>query len=250
MDVGGWLRSLGLDQYEVNFRENKIDADVLPRLTADDLKDIGVSAVGDRRRLLDAIASLAGATPTDAARRAPQSAPPKSPQLAAERRPITVMFCDLVGSTSLAAKLDAEDWRNLVNAYLDDASAAVTGLGGHVLKKLGDGLMALFGYPQAQENDAERAVRAALAIQRAISEINARNAAKGAPELSARIGLKSGPVVVEAAGEVFGDAPNVAARVQAAAEPGSVLVTQKRPTPDRRALCGGGAGRARTQGRV
>ena len=80
------------------------------------------------------------------------------------------MFCDLVGSTSLAAKLDAEDWRNLVNAYLDEASAAVTDLGGHVLKKLGDGLMALFGYPQAQENDAERAVRAALAIQRALAD--------------------------------------------------------------------------------
>jgi class 3 adenylate cyclase len=93
------------------------------------------------------------------------------------------MFCDLVGSTSMAAKLDAEDWRTLVNTYLDEASAAVTGLGGHVLKKLGDGLMALFGYPHAQENDAERAVRAALAIQRALVEINARNASKGAPEL-------------------------------------------------------------------
>src|SRR5208282_2818682 len=87
MDVGGWLRSLGLDQYEANFRENKIHADVLPRLTSDDLKEIGVSAVGDRRRLLDAIASLAGAAPADAARRAPESAQPKSPQLAAERRP-------------------------------------------------------------------------------------------------------------------------------------------------------------------
>ena len=214
MDVGGWLRSLGLDQYEVNFRENKIDADVLPRLTADDLKDIGVSAVGDRRRLLDAIAALAGATPAEASRRAPQSAPPKVRQLAAERRPITVMFCDLVGSTSLAAKLDAEDWRNLVSAYLDEASKAVTGLGGHVLKKLGDGLMALFGYPQAQENDAERAVRAALAIQRALAELNARNAA-GAPQLSARIGLDSGPVVVDTTGEVFGEAPNVAARARA-----------------------------------
>ena len=135
------------------------------------------------------------------------------------------MFCDLVGSTSLAAKLDAEDWRNLVNAYLDEASKAVTGLGGHVLKKLGDGLMALFGYPQAQENDAERAVRAALAIQRAIAEINARNAQTGAPELVARIGLESGPVIVDSTGEVFGEAPNVAARVQAAAEPGTVLVT-------------------------
>ena len=101
----------------------------------------------------------------------------------------------------------------------------MTDLGGHVLKKLGDGLMALFGYPHAQENDAERAVRAALAIQRALVEINARNAAKGAPELSARIGIESGPVVVEATGEVFGDAPNLAARVQAEAEPGSVLIT-------------------------
>jgi class 3 adenylate cyclase len=135
------------------------------------------------------------------------------------------MFCDLVGSTSMAAKLDAEDWRTLVNTYLDEASAAVTGLGGHVLKKLGDGLMALFGYPHAQENDAERAVRAALAIQRALVEINARNARRGAPELSARIGLDSGQVVVDATGEVFGDAPNIAARVQGAAEPGSILIT-------------------------
>ena len=132
------------------------------------------------------------------------------------RRPITVMFCDLVGSTSLAAKLDAEDWRTLVNVYLDEASAAVIGLGGHVLKKLGDGLMALFGYPHAQENDAERAVRAALAIQRALVAINARNASKGAPELSARIGVDSGRVVVDATGEVFGDAPNIAAQVQGA----------------------------------
>ncbi len=226
MDVGGWLRGLGLGQYEEQFRDNKIDADLLPRLTVDDLKDIGVSVVGDRRRLLDAIAVIAGAgRPADLPASPTKSAPSKGLQASAERRPITVMFCDLVGSTSLAAKLDAEDWRNLVNAYLDEASAAVTGLGGHVLKKLGDGLMALFGYPHAQENDAERAVRAALAIQRALVEINARNASKGAPELSARIGLDSGQVVVDATGEVFGDAPNLAARVQAAAEPGSVLIT-------------------------
>jgi class 3 adenylate cyclase len=154
-----------------------------------------------------------------------KSAPAQGLQASAERRPITVMFCDLVGSTGLASRLDAEDWRTLVNTYLDEASAAVTGLGGHVLKRLGDWLIALFGYPQAQENDAERAVRAALAIQHALAGINSRNSAKNAPELSARIGLESGPVVVEANGEVFGDAPNVAARVQAAAEPGSVLVT-------------------------
>ena len=225
MDVGDWLRGLGLGQYEEKFRDNKIDADVLPRLTADDLKDVGVSAVGDRRRLLVAIAALAGATPVDAPPASSKSATPDGPEIAAERRPITVLFFDLVGSTGLAAKLDPEDWRSLVNAYLDEASKAVTGFGGHVLKRLGDGLMALFGYPRAQENDAERAVRAALAIQRALAELNARNAARGAPELKARIGIESGAVVVEATGEVFGDAPNVAARVEAAAEPGAVLVT-------------------------
>ena len=226
MDVEGWLRGLGLGQYETNFRDNKINADLLPRLTNDDLKDIGVSALGDRRQLLDAIAALAGAKPTaDVSASQSEPTPPKGSAISAERRPITVMFCDLVGSTSMAAKLDAEDWRTLVNSYLDEASAAVTGLGGHVLKKLGDGLMALFGYPHAQENDAERAVRAALAIQRALVEINARNASAGAPELSARIGLDSGQVVVDATGEVFGDAPNIAARVQSAAEPGSILIT-------------------------
>src|SRR5271163_1726638 len=226
MDVGGWLRSLGLGQYEANFRDNKIDADVLPQLTADDLKDIGVSAVGDRRRLLAAIAALSGPMPSaNAPASSLKPAPGKGLETSAERRLITVMFCDLVGSTSLASKLDAEDWRNLVESYLAGASAAVTDLGGHVLKKLGDGLMALFGYPQAQENDAERAVRAALAIQRALADLNARNALLAAPELSARIGIESGSVVVDAAGEVFGEAPNVAARVQAAAEPGTVLVT-------------------------
>ena len=153
-----------------------------------------------------------------------KSVTPDGSEIAAERRPITVLFFDLVGSTDLVAKLDPEDWRNLVNAYLDEASKAVTDFGGHVLKRLGDGLMALFGYPRAQENDAERAVRAALAIQRALAELNTRNAARGPPELKARIGIES-PVVVEATGEVFGDAPNVAARVEAAAEPGSVLVT-------------------------
>ena len=187
MDVGGWLRGLELGQYDANFRDNKIDADLLPRLTDAGLKDIGISALGDRLRLLDAIAVLVAAAPPSIPPRDPEAAPPTSLPLAAERRPITVMFCDLVGSTGLAAKLDAEDWRNLVNAYLDEASKAVTGFGGHVLKRLGDGLMALFGYPLAQENDAERAVRAALAIQRALADLNASNARSGAPELSARL---------------------------------------------------------------
>jgi class 3 adenylate cyclase len=111
------------------------------------------------------------------------------------------MFCDLVGSTSISAGLDAEDWRDLVGAYRDAASAAVTEMGGHVAKKLGDGLMALFGYPVAQENDAERAARAALSIQRALAELNRKNAGVGKSALSARIGIETGPVVVDSAGE-------------------------------------------------
>jgi class 3 adenylate cyclase/tetratricopeptide (TPR) repeat protein len=226
MDIGDWLRSLGLEQYEQNFRDNKIDAEVLPQLTADDLKDLGVVAVGDRRKLLAAIATLGNVgRSTDATASLPKISPIRSPEFSAERRPITVMFCDLAGSTGLASRLDAEDWRNIVNAFFDEASNAVNGLGGHVLKKLGDGLMVLFGYPQAEENDAERAARAALAIQRALEELNARNAGANVPQLVARIGLESGPVIVDAAGEVFGDAPNIAARVQAAAEPGTVLIT-------------------------
>jgi class 3 adenylate cyclase/tetratricopeptide (TPR) repeat protein len=135
------------------------------------------------------------------------------------------MFCDLVGSTSLAATLDAEDWRDLVGGYLDDATKAIDQYGGHVAKRLGDGLMALFGYPRAQENDAERAARAGLAILRALEDLNAANAGRGLPALAARIGLDSGPVVVDSTGEVFGDAPNLAARVQNAAAPGTMLVT-------------------------
>ena len=132
---------------------------------------------------------------------------------------------DLVGSTAISAQLDAEEWRDLVGAYLDAASAAVTEMGGHVAKKLGDGLMCLFGYPMAHENDAERAARAALSIQRALAELNRKNAGTGKPELVARIGLESGPAVLDASGEIYGDVANIAARVQALAEPGAVLVT-------------------------
>jgi class 3 adenylate cyclase len=221
VDVGAWLCDLGLGQYQALFRQNDIDPEVLSELTDGDLEKLGVS-FGHRKRLLKAISRLGTA---ETVARTPSLLLEQSPPDTAERRPITVMFCDLVGSTSLAAQLDAEDWRNVVEAYLDEASLAVTGLGGHVLKKLGDGLMALFGYPHAQENDTERAVRAALAIQRALSELNAKNAGTGAPELSVRIGLESGPVVVDATGEVFGDAPNVAARVQGAAEPGAIFIT-------------------------
>ena len=228
MNVRVWLRSLGLGRYEKKFRENRIDFDVLADLAEGDLEELGVP-LGDRRRLLRAIAELAAHEPLAAQARAapaPVSALQSFAQLdSAERRPITIMFCDLVGSTELAAALDVEDWRNLLNSYLDEASRAVTVLGGHVLKRLGDGLMAVFGYPLAQENDAERAVRAALGVQQAVAEVNRRNATTGAPQLAVRIGLESGPVVVDDAGEVFGEAPNIAARVQAAAEPGTVLVT-------------------------
>ena len=144
-----------------------------------------------------------------------------------ERRYLTVMFCDLVGSTAISAQLDAEEWRDLVGAYLDAASAAVTEMGGHVAKKLGDGLMCLFGYPLAHENDAERAARAALSIQRALAELNRKNAGTAKPELVARIGLESGPAVLDASGEIYGDVANIAARVQALAEPGAVLVTAR-----------------------
>ena len=172
-------------------------------------------------------------------------------EVSAERRPITVMFCDLVGSTSLAAKLDAEDWRNLVNAYLDEASAAVTDFGGHVLKRLGDGLMALFGYPHAQENDAERAVRAALAIQRALVEINARNASQAArrscPRASALI---PGRWSWTPRGEVFGDAPNIAARVQSRRRARVDPHHSHSPAADRGTVRGRGPRPTRTQGGV
>jgi class 3 adenylate cyclase len=118
----------------------------------------------------------------------PQPAPVATSRTEAmgERRHVTVMFCDLVDSTGIAAKLDAEEWRDLVGAYIDAASAAVVEMGGKVAKKLGDGLMALFGYPVGQENDAERAVRAALAIQRALAEQNRKNEGSGKPVLAAR----------------------------------------------------------------
>src|SRR5271165_219874 len=224
MDVGDWLRSLGLGQYDALFRENEIDAEVLFELTDADLEKFGVP-FGHRKRLLKAIAKLGTAAP-----RLPEEppAPPQPPpQSGAERRHLAVLFCDLVGSTSMSAKLDPEDWSQLLGGYLDAASAAVTQMGGHVAKKLGDGIMALFGHPIAQENDAERAVRAALAIQLALAELNRKNLGSVRPELVARIGIAAGAVVVDSSGEIFGDAPNIAARVQALAEPGTVLVTAR-----------------------
>ena len=234
MDIVVWLRSLGLGKYEAAFRDNEIDETVLASLTHENLKELGVTALGHRLKLLDAIAALRGdesqQTPSATAAPARPSAATTTAAVAdsvGERRHVTVMFCDLVGSTSISAGLDAEDWRDLVSAYLAAASAAVTEMGGHVAKKLGDGLMALFGYPAAQENDPERAARAALSIQLALADVNRKNAGSGKPLLNARIGIETGPVVVDAAGEIYGDAPNVAARVQTLAEPGMVLVTAR-----------------------
>ena len=243
--IADWLEKLGMSEYAQRFAENRVDFAVLHDLTDQDLKDLGV-VLGDRRKMLRAIANLDGlekSTPAVAAtaNAAPHSttfvsgpisavAPPPisaAAEATGERRYVTVMFCDLVGSTSISAGLDAEEWRDLVGAYLDAASAAVTEMGGHVAKKLGDGLMALFGYPVAQENDAERAARAALSIQRALAEVNRKNADAGKPALNARIGIETGPVVVDAAGEIYGDAPNIAARAQALAEPGTVVVTAR-----------------------
>ena len=218
MDVSTWLQGLGLERHEAAFRDNSIDMDVVRDLNENDLEKLGLP-LGDRKRVLKAIANL----PAPGAVASPIAAPHARDE--AERRPITVMFCDLVGSTSLASTLDAEDWRDLVGAYLDDAAKAIGQYGGHVAKKLGDGLMALFGYPRAQENDAERAARAGLTLLRALEDLNAANAGRGLPPLAARIGLDSGPVVVDSTGEVFGDAPNLAARAQSAAEPGTMLVT-------------------------
>src|SRR5215472_2512206 len=230
--IADWLQKLGLGQYAQRFAENDITFSILADLTDQDLKEIGVS-LGHRRQLLREIANLgktAGAPPLAPSVSAPPiAAPTVTPpaEAAGERRHVTVMFCDLVDSTGISAKLDAEEWRDLVGAYLDAASTAVTEMGGKVARKLGDGLMALFGYPMAQENDAERAVRAGLAIQRALAEVNHKNTDAGKPALNARIGIEIGPVVIDAAGEIYGDAPNVAARVQALAEPGTVVVTGK-----------------------
>ena len=171
MDVVVWLRSLGLEEYEQAFRDNKIDERVLPNLTQEDVKEIGVSPVGHRRILLDAIAALRNdggskAPSVDAA--TTSSAPSAHPEDRAERRQVTVMFSDLVGSTALSARMDPEDLREVISAYQKSVADTVQRFGGFVAKYMGDGVLVYFGYPHAHEDDAERAVRAAHDDGRAV----------------------------------------------------------------------------------
>jgi len=189
MDLGGWLRSLGLEQYEAAFRENEINDKVLPSLTAEDLKDLGVAIVGHRRTLLNAIAALRAEANAKAP---PADTPPTvgSPKDAAERRQVTVMFSDLVGSTALSARMDPEDLREVISAYQKCVAETVRRFGGFVAKYMGDGVLVYFGYPQAHEDDAERAVRAGLELIAAVAGLKTRAA------LQTRVGIATGLVVV------------------------------------------------------
>jgi class 3 adenylate cyclase len=225
INVADWLRRLELEQYEPAFTANDIDDEILPELTAEDLAGLGVSSIGHRRKLLAAIAAFRGE-----ARQADLL--PNPPSLAgeggaeAERRQLSVMFCDLVGSTPLAARYDPEDLREIVAAYHRCVTDTVARCAGFVAKYMGDGVLVYFGYPEAHEDDAERAVRAGLAVIDAVAGLEA-------PEpLSVRLGIASGLVVVGdligvgSAQErgVVGETPNVAARLQALAAPGALVI--------------------------
>jgi class 3 adenylate cyclase len=227
MHVADWLRSLGLEQYEPAFRENEIDDKMLPRLTAEDLKELGVTVVGHRRRLLDAIIALQGepAAKLGGSALTRGDGPGSAPE-GAERRQLTVLFCDLVGSTALASRLDPEDLREIIGAYHRCVAETVAGFDGFVARYMGDGVLLYFGYPQAHEDDAEQAVRAGLALVDAVGRLQA-------PEpLRVRVGIGTGEVVVGdliTSGEgqergVVGETPNLAARLQALAEPGTVVI--------------------------
>jgi class 3 adenylate cyclase/tetratricopeptide (TPR) repeat protein len=218
MDVTEWLCGLGLERYLPAFRDNDIDGAVLSQLTADDLVGLGVNSIGHRRRLLAAIAALGSVAP-------PAAEPPQS---MAERRQLTVMFCDLVGSTALSARFDPEDLREVIGAYHRAVAAAVARFAGFVAKYMGDGVLVYFGYPRAHEDDAERAVRAGLAVIDAVGRL-----ATPVP-LNVRLGIASGLVVVgDLIGEgsaqergVVGETANLAARLQALAQPGTLAIAE------------------------
>ena len=224
MNVAAWLQSLGLERYEPLFRDNEIDWEVLPKLTSEDLKEIGVVAIGHRRKLLDAIAAFGGAVPVAAVAAAAPDAPAPAD---AERRQLTVMFCDLVGSTPLSSRLDPEDLREVIAAYHRAVAEVVAGFDGFVAKYMGDGVLVYFGYPRAHEDDAERAVRAGLGSIDAVGRLDVKSA-----KLQARVGIATGLVVVgDLIGEgsaqeqsVVGETPNLAARLQALATPDSLVI--------------------------
>ena len=228
MDICAWLRGLGLERYEQAFRENAIDEATLPKLTAEDFRDLGVTAVGHRRILLDAIAALRAETLRDTAEQSVEldRSGGKAPE--AERRQLTVMFADLVGSTALSARLDPEELRDIIGAYHRRCAEVITGSGGFVAKYLGDGVLAYFGYPQAHEEDAEQAARAGLALIEGVAKLDAGQA----NSLQVRVGIATGLVVVgdllgEGAAQeqaVIGETPNLAARLQGLAEPNTVVI--------------------------
>jgi class 3 adenylate cyclase len=227
MDVGEWLRNIGLPQYEDAFLENAIDDELLRGLTAEDLRELGVAALGHRLKILKAINEL----PKLAVASADPLAPiPAFGEDAAQRRQLTVVFCDLVGSTALSARLDPEDMRDVVRAYHDACSRAIARHDGFVAKFMGDGVLAYFGYPHAHEDDAERAVRAGLAIIADVGKLET----PAKVELTVRVGMATGLVIVgDHIGQgsareqmVVGDPPNLAARLQALAKPGSVLIAE------------------------
>jgi class 3 adenylate cyclase/predicted ATPase len=238
VDIAAWLRELGLERYEQAFRENEIDAQILPKLTADDLKDIGVTIVGHRRKLLEAITALERASAPQARLSAPAEATPRARPAEAERRQLTVLFCDLVGSTELAARLDPEDLREIMRAYQAACTDVVCRFEGHVARFLGDGVLAYFGWPQAHEDDAERAVRAGLQLVEDVTRLEPGAGVR----LQARVGVATGRVVVgdlisEGVSDkdaVSGDTPNLAARLQAIAVTASVVIS-----PATRRLVGG-----------
>jgi class 3 adenylate cyclase len=218
--IADWLRKLGLGQHAQRFVDNEIDVSVLRHLTDQDLKDIGVP-LGHRRKILAAISEAAGATaPTPETRVAP------APHDTAERRQVTVMFSDLVGSTALSARMDPEDLREIISSYQKCVAETVQRFGGFVAKYMGDGVLVYFGYPQAHEDDAERAVRGGLALIEAVGKLSSIES----PQV--RIGIGTGVVVVGdlvGAGEaqergVVGETPNLAARLQAAATPSTIAI--------------------------
>jgi class 3 adenylate cyclase/predicted ATPase len=222
VDIAAWLQSLGLERYEAAFRDHEIDWEALPKLTVEDLTDLGVVLGGHRRKLLKAIAASRSSLPSP-----PSLAHEGGAGAVAERRQLTVMFCDLVGSTELASRLDPEDLREVITAYHRAVADVARSLDGFVAKYMGDGVLVYFGYPSAHENDAEHAVRAGLGIVAAVGRLDI-----GSVKLQARVGIATGLVVVGdliGAGSaqeqsVVGETPNLAARLQALAEPDAVVI--------------------------